>query len=414
MVKGFSGWPPFWPLEEFCYFSNHFSNRCDRCVVMTKKRGNGEGTIYQRSSDGMWLGVLYVTEDASGKRRRKYVTAKSRSEVVKKFKLLQRQIDEGLTAPDESVTVEMLFIRWRDDVLRHQVSPNTVDNYMTVATQHIFPTLGMKKLSQLTTNDVDRLISIKMKGDLAVSSVKRIRSVLAQAVDQAMRWGWVNRNVATLARSPRMPRQEGRTLTPEQAQHFLVSLQGHRLQALFSLMLSTGLRRGEALGLRWEDLDEDKCLLHVRRQLLRQKGVLMTTDTKTFQSRRSVNLPSQMLALLQDHRTRQEAERNSERGSWTESGFIFTSVVGTPFDPRNLLREFKKVCEDAGLGDWHPHELRHSAASLMLASGVKLQVVSEVLGHASIRMTADVYGHVLDPDRQSAADAMNNALWNGN
>jgi integrase len=264
---------------------------------MTKKRGNGEGTIYQRSSDGMWLGVLYVTEDASSKRRRKYVTAKSRGEVIKKFKALQRQIDKGLSAPDESVTVEMLFIRWRDDVLRHQVSPNTVDNYMTVATQHIIPTLGTKKLSQLTTNDVDRLISIKMKSDLAVSSVKRIRSVLAQAIDQAMRWGWVNRNVATLARSPRMPRQEGRTLTPEQAQHFLASLQGHRLQALFSLMLSTGLRRGEALGLRWEDLDEGKFLLHVRRQLLRQEGVLMTTDTKTFQSRRSVNLPSQMLAL---------------------------------------------------------------------------------------------------------------------
>jgi integrase len=321
---------------------------------MAKRRGNGEGTIYQRAEDGRWYGVITMKDDAGRTVRRKYLSAKTRTEVVKKMKTLQHRIDEGLTAPDESVTVEMLFIRWRDDVLRHQVSPNTVDNYMTVATQHIIPTLGVKKLSLLTTNDVDRLISIKMKGDLAVSSVKRIRSVLAQAIDQAMRWGWVNRNVATLARSPRMPRQEGRTLTPEQAQHFLVSLQGHRLQALFSLMLSTGLRRGEALGLRWEDLDEDKCLLHVRRQLLRQEGVLMTADTKTFQSRRSVNLPSQMLALLQNHRTRQEAERNSERGSWTESGFIFTSVVGTPLDPRNLLREFKKVCDNAGLGDWHP------------------------------------------------------------
>lgn len=378
---------------------------------MTKRRGNGEGTIYQRAQDGRWYGVISLHDDAGGPVRRKYLSAKTRAEVVRKLKVLQRQIDEGLTTSDESVTVEKLINRWRDDVLRHQVSANTVDNYMRVTIHHIIPTLGTKRLSQLTTNDVDRLIAMKMRSDLAVSSVKRIRSVLAQAIDQGMRWGWVNRNVATLARSPRMPRQEGRTMTPEQAQQFLESLQGHRHEALYSLMLATGLRRGEALGLRWEDFDETKGLLHIRRQLLRQEGILVTTDTKTFQSRRTVNVPSQMITSLQQHRIRQNAERSAMGDSWTDTGFIFTSIIGTPFDPRNLLREFKKICLDAGLGDWHPHELRHSAASLMLAHGVKLQVVSEVLGHASIRMTADVYGHVLDPDRQAAADIMNSTLW---
>lgn len=378
---------------------------------MTKRRGNGEGTIYQRAQDGRWYGVITLKDDAGGPVRRKYLSAKTRSEVVRKLKALQRQIDEGLTTSDESVTVEILINRWRDDVLRHQVSANTVDNYMRVAIHHIIPTLGTKRLAQLTTNDVDRLIAMKMKSDLAVSSVKRIRSVLAQAIDQGMRWGWVNRNVATLARSPRMPRQEGRTMTPEQAQQFLESLHGHRREALYSLMLATGLRRGEALGLKWEDFDETKGLLHIRRQLLRQEGVLVTTDTKTFQSRRTVNVPSQMNVSLRQHRVRQDAERSAMGDAWTDTGFIFTSVIGTPFDPRNLLREFKKVCLDAGLGDWHLHELRHSAASLMLAHGVKLQVVSEVLGHASIRMTADVYGHVLDPDRQAAADVMNATLW---
>ena len=118
-----------------------------------------------------------------------------------------------------------------------------------------------------------------------------------------------------------------------------------------------------------------------------------------------------MLKMLKSHRARQASERLTFGEVWVDSGYIFTTSLGTPIDPRNLLREFKAICVKAGLGDWHLHELRHSAASLMLAMGVPLQVVSEVLGHASIRMTADVYGHILEPDRQAAADAMGTLLW---
>ena len=126
-----------------------------------------------------------------------------------------------------------------------------------------------------------------------------------------------------------------------------------------------------------------------------------------------MNLPRGLVKLLLEQRKRQEEERIVMDELWTETGFIFTTNFGTPVDPRNLNRDFAIICQRAGLDHWHPHELRHSAASLMLASGVKLQVVSEVLGHASIRMTADVYGHILAPDREAAADAMDQALWNG-
>lgn len=122
-------------------------------------------------------------------------------------------------------------------------------------------------------------------------------------------------------------------------------------------------------------------------------------------------MPAPMLEVLIEHERRQEKERTELGSSWVDSGFIFTSSIGTPIDPRNLYREFQIVCRLAGLGDWHPHELRHSAASLMLAHGVKIQVVSQVLGHSSIRMTADVYGHLLDPDRAKAAEAMGSVLW---
>ena len=378
---------------------------------MTSRRGNHEGSIYRRASDQRWVGQLLLGYDGLGRPIRRFVTAKTRSEVAQKLKQLLRQFDDGLTVPDAGLKLEALFERWFEDVLRHQVAPSTFSNYRAVTVKHIVPALGKKKISALMVTDVDRLLSSKIDSGLSTSTVRRIRAVLSQCLDQGIRWGVVSRNVASHSRAPRETRKEGRTLSPEQAKQFLAYLKGHRNEALYAVMLSTGLRRGEALGLMWKDLDRDSGVLQIRRQLKREGGTLVTADTKTSRSRRSVNLPPPMLKALLWHERRQETERTALGTSWINTDFIFTSAVGTPIDPRNFYREFTKICRDAGMGDWHPHELRHSASSLMLAQGVKLQVVSQVLGHASIRMTADVYGHILDPDRQEAADAMGTLLW---
>lgn len=379
---------------------------------MAGRRGNGEGSIYQRTTtDGRWCASVSMGYDENGKMRRKVVTAKTRAEVLKKLKTIQRQLDDGLPLPDSTTNVSQLLDRWHNDTLRHQVEESTALGYRSVAVHHIVPTLGRRKLAALTTSDVDRLLSQKLDQGLSVSTVRRIRAVLAQAIDQGIRWGLVNRNVATFSRAPRSQRNEGRTLTPDQAQLLLARLSGHRNEALYALMLSVGLRRGEALGLHWGDFNEKTGVLSVRRNLKREATGLVESDTKTPRSRRSINLPLPMLQMLKSHRAKQATEHLALGEAWTDSGYIFTTSIGTPIDPRNLLREFKSICSKAGLGDWHIHELRHSAASLMLAMGVPLQVVSEVLGHASIRMTADVYGHILAPDRQAAADAMSTALW---
>ncbi len=168
---------------------------------------------------------------------------------------------------------------------------------------------GRKKLVELTVSDVDKLLSLKTDGGLSPSTVRRIRAVLAQCLDQAIRWELVHRNVATLSRSPKMNRREGRTLTPEQARHLLETLQGHHNEALYALMLSTGLRRGEALGLRWNDFDRVTGVLRVSRQLKREGSRLVTTDTKTSLSRRAVNLPEPMLKTLLQHEARQASQK---------------------------------------------------------------------------------------------------------
>lgn len=346
-----------------------------------------------------------------GKPLRKYVSAKTRYKVAGKLKILQRQIDDGLLPQNGHITLSALFERWCEDIMRHQVEASTLRNYQSIANIHILPALGHKELIALSVSDVDHLLSLKRDSGLAPSTVRRIRIVLAQCLNQAIRWGLLFRNVATLSRPPKAPRTEGRTLSPIQARQFLDTLKGHRNGALYALLLSTGLRRGEALGLVWSDFDRDAGVIRVARQLKREGRALVTTDTKTFRSRRAINLPPMMMVTLLEHERIQAGEREGRGERWIDTGFIFTTTRGTPIDPRNFYREFRKICDEAGLGHWHPHELRHSAASLMLAQGVKLHVVSQVLGHSSIRMTSDVYGHLLEPDRREAALAMESLLW---
>ena len=378
---------------------------------MAGRRLNHEGSVYQRASDGFWVGCVHFGYDDRGRRVRMYVSAKTKEDTLRKLRALSRDRDDGMPAPAGRTTVEELVRSWYDEELRTRVVGTTADNYRSVFEHHLLPVLGRKAVASLTLSDVNRLLVSKLDQGLSPSTVQRVRNVLSQALDYGVRQGLVARNVAALTRGPRNPRPEGRTLTPEQARGLLDALEGHPHEALFVLMLTTGLRRGEALGLRWGDIDFDHGILRVRRALKREAGVLVTSEPKTARSRRAVNLPAPLFDLLRAHKRRQKNAQAALGTAWIDTGFVFTSEIGTPFDPRNLNRTFQGVCRSAGMGRWHPHELRHSAASLMLAQGVPIQVVADVLGHASIRMTADVYGHILAPDRQAAADAMGSLLW---
>jgi len=378
---------------------------------MAGRRVNGEGSVYRRTSDGLWIGAITLGYDERGKLRRKTVSARTKADALAKVRKVQRQIDDGLPPPDDRVTLTQLLDRWFDDVMRHQVELGALENYRSIATHHLKPTLGRKRVSNLVPADVDRLVSEKLDAGYSASTVRRIRGVLSQALDQAVRWGIVGRNVVAVTRGPKAPKREGRTLTPVQAQHLLKTVSGDRLEAFYVTMLALGLRPGETLGLSWKDVDLKRGIVTVRRALKRRGGELVLGDVKTAKSRRSVNLPPPVIDALKAHKARQAKERLVAGTDWSDSGLVFTTYFGTPIDPSNLRRAFNEVFGKARLGHWHPHELRHSAASIMLAQGVPLEVVADVLGHSSIRMTADVYGHILPPQREAAAEAMTAALW---
>jgi len=377
---------------------------------MARKKLNGDGSIYQRSSDGRWIGAISIGFNESGQPVRKTVSAKTAEAVRLKMREVQRQVDDGLPPPDDRMTIKQILQRWESDVLRHQVATAAFDNYKSIADHHIVPILGRKRVTKLTPADVDALISTKLDAGLSVSTVRRIRAILSQVLDQAFRWGVVGRNVVTMTKGPKGTRTEGRTLTPAQAKRLLVTAHGDRLETLYVTMLYTGIRPGEALGLTWADVDLPSAVLRVSRSLKREGTKLVLGEVKTARSRRSVNLATPVTKSLRLHKKRQAKERRVAGSSWTDLDLVFANEVGTPIDPSNLRRDFKAVSNRAGLGHWHPHELRHSAISLMLGQGVPLEVVADVVGHSSIRMTADVYAHNRPPQRKAAAEAMATAL----
>jgi integrase len=384
---------------------------------MAKRRGNSEGTIAYNDERKRWEGRLTVGWE-DGRQVRRKVTGPTRAAVVKRLRELRDATDAGRAPVRRDLSVSRFLDTWVNDVLPGSVAPATERQYRDVIRLYIKPAIGRKHVSTLAAVDVTLMLRAMEAKRLSPNTRRLARSVLRRALRYAEQEGYVSRNVAAIAHGVRLRSTEGRTLTPEQARQLLASVRGDRLEAAYTVALALGLRRGELLGLTWNDLalDATPPRLTVRRTLQRVQGVGLTVeDTKTARSRRTLYLPGPAVDALEAHRERQKAERANAGPLWVARplglDLVFRSPAGAPVDPMNFTHATYRATEAAGLGRWSPHELRHSAASLLIAQGVPLKVVSDTLGHASIRVTADVYGHLLEPAKAEAADAMSEALW---
>jgi integrase len=315
--------------------------------------------------------------------------------------------------PDAStITVGVLLDRWLDEAVALTVRPRTLASYKYVVRVHLRPALGDAPLASLTAQHVQGLLNTKAASGLAPRTVGYLRGVLRQALGFAERMDLVGRNVARLARPPRVPRRQVNPLTIEQARTFRAAVAGDRLEALYLVAVGCGLRQGEILGLRWSDVDLEGRTLSVRFALARVDGELCLVEPKSATSRRIIAMPAFVVDALANHRERQATETLPRRPAPPDpfADLVFMTTLGTPLDGITVTRRFQRVLKAAGLPRQRFHDLRHAAASYMLAAGVPARVVMETLGHSEISLTLNTYSHVLPGLGRDAADRMDALL----
>ena len=372
------------------------------------RRGPHEGSIHQRK-DGRWVGSVHMGYEP-GRRVRKHVFGKTRAEVVVKMKPLLKARDEHRPVPDERLKVGAFLRTWLEDVAKPTIRVSTYESYRSIVEVHLVPGLGHLRLAKLTPADVQTFLTKKHESGLSPRRVQMLHAILRRALRIAEEWGYVSRNVARLVRPPRVPKHEITPLTPGQAAILIRSSEDHRLHALWVSALGTGQRQGELLGLRWEDVEVDQARLTVRHTLQRVGGELVLLEPKTERSRRTIALPEVVMSALRGHRTRQKMERLVAGSRWVDSGHVFTTSRGTPLDAATVTRSFQRALSGAALPHRRFHDLRHSAATFLLAQGFSLEDVKNLLGHSSIVLTSNTYGHVLEGRQRELADGLDTVL----
>jgi len=375
---------------------------------MAGKRGQNEGSIYKRASDGRWVGALFLGYE-NGTRKTQSFYGKTHAEVADKLADAQHKLKQGIAPTDGRLTVEAYLARWLEDCVKPKAAPRTYSTYTGVVKRYLAPALGRKVLGKLTAADVQRMTNTLLARNLSPSTVKHALNVLRIALGQAVRWGDLPRNVADLVEAPKTERYEVHPLTPAQALVLMDAIKGNRHEALYIVTMTTGLRQGEAFGLRWQDVNLDAGTLTVRHQLQREGGKPQLMPPKSSRSRRTIPLTSFAVDALRRHRIHQKEERLIAGARWQDVGFVFTNTTGGPLTP-NINGTYQNVLKRANLPHQRFHDLRHTCASLMLAQGVPARVVMETLGHSQISVTLNTYSHVAPELARAAADQMNTFL----
>ncbi len=374
------------------------------------KRGNGEGSISRRTGGG-WMGQ-YVVHTAEGRKRRT-VYGRTRAEVAKKLARALSQREDGLVFDAGNLKLGEYLERWLKDSVQGNVRSRTHANYQLQVRRHIVPALGSIKLKALSPAHVQGLYRQKLDSGLSPASVRYIHAVLHRALKQALRWGLIPRNVSEAVDLPKLVNAEVDALLPKEARAFLEAARGDRFEALYVVAVTTGMRRGELLGLRWSDVTLDgTAMLRVARQLQRMRdgSGLQFVPPKSGKGR-TIRLPLRTVEGLKAHRARQAEEKLRAGSLYRDDGLVFATEVGTPLEPSNIdRRSFKPLLTKAGLPDMRFHDLRHTCATVLLTEGVNPKFVQELLGHADVGLTLGTYSHFLPSMGDQTANAMESAL----
>jgi integrase len=375
---------------------------------VSRKRGNGEGSITKRD-DGRWM-ARYTVRTIKGPKRRT-VYGRTRAEASVKLARAMADRDGGLIFDAGSLTVGDYLDRWLSNSVKDTVRERTYERYEEIIRLHVKPALGRLKLKALTPAHVQDFYRDRLDNGLSPATVQKIHASLHKALSQAVSWSLVPRNAGEAVRAPRPAPKEMRPLSPDEARRLLETAAGDRLEALYVLAIHTGMRQGELLGLKWENVDLAANAIRVRHTLLRTKGRVILGEPKTKKSHRTVRLTGAASRALEEHLERQLKVMERLEDLYRDQGLVFTTEVGTHINPSNLRkRSFAPLLHKAGLPRLRFHDLRHTCATLLLSKNIHPKYVQELLGHATVSITLDTYSHVLPGMGNQVADAMEDVL----
>ncbi len=372
------------------------------------RRSNSEGSIAQRK-DGLWEARITLP---GGRRRSLY--AKTKAEALKKMEEAKGKIAGGLRLGPERLTVHGWLEQWLRDTVAYSKRTGTFKRYEELCRIHIIPSVGHIRLARLGVSDVQRMIREALARGVAPRTASHCRSVLRAGLTAAVQDGLLPRNVAALAAPPNVPEREYMEITPAVARKVMAAVRGDTHEALYMMLLGTGLRLGEATALQWPDIDFESSVITVRRRLQRIKGGFKFEEPKTPRSRRVVPMVPPVRDALIDHRERQNLEKMMLGPAW--SGFawgdlLFTTGKGGPLGGDIAYHHFRRVLRDADLPPMRLHDFRHGAASLLAAAGIPPRDVMDLLGHSSISTTLTVYTHSTEEARHQAMETLGKLIW---
>jgi integrase len=386
------------------------------------RNANGEGSIYRWVKNGKPSGYKGAIsyQDETGQTKRYVAYGHTRKDVKNKLDKARERLTAGAPVRDAKQTVGDWLAHWRVTTLAaSDRKESTRALYANLSRRHLEPEpFGAIPLDRLKPSDIDALVlamRAKTKGDpprraLSDSTIRQTYTVLRAGLDGAVRDGLLARNPAAQVKRPGVERKEAKHLDASAVGAVLKAAEDSRYHSALVLIASTGLRKGEALALSWDRVDLDAGTLRVSATLGRIGDRLVISEPKTARSRRTIPLSPAVVALLRKHRTAQKAERLRAANQWRDSGLVFTTEFGGPVDPRNLLRVIEVAAKAAGVDGVGIHTLRHSAAVGWLEAGVHIKAVADLLGHSSIAITGDVYGHTSDDTARSAIDGWSGVL----
>ncbi|GGV04252.1 site-specific integrase [Kitasatospora herbaricolor] len=395
------------------------------------RRPNGTSSIYL-GGDGKWHGRITVGVKDDGKPDRRHVERKTQAEVIKAVRELEKLRDAGtVRKPGKAWTVEKWLMHWVENIAPLSVSENTIAGYEVAVRVHLVPGLGAHRLERLEAEHLERFYKKMQAAGSKAGTAHQVHRTIRVALGEAVRRRHLTINVAKEAKAPRLEEEEIQPYSVEEVQKILLEAGRRRHPVRWVVALALGLRQGEALGLKWSDLDLETGIVRLRRGRLRPKyehgcaedcgrkaGFCKqrkqirreTKETKSRAGRRPIPLPDELISLFRKQREAQDRERQAARQLWVDKGYVFTSPTGEPLNPNTDYHEWKDMLQAAGVRDARLHDARHTAGTVLLILGVPERIVMAIMGWSSTSM-AKRYQHVTDPILRDTARKIQGLLW---